>query len=763
MTMKRLVLFALALAAGCSGAGSHAGGLAPALLAPQRAAGGSGSAAEARDLGRRAVGKPVSVVVQLRYNHASELERLVEGMADPHSATFHRYLSSAAFDARFAPTPAQEREALDALRAAGFTVDRRYANRALIDAHAPSAVVERYFGTEIHDFAQGPFGTRFANVRPVRLPAPFARDVASVTIDTVVHRRTFATALPSLALPPAPDPTGTWGAIGNGGFETGKLAPWTPCSAKKSAPRATVSRLHPYAGHFDALTGTQTSGEPDGLDGICQKVAVPSRNPLLTAFLYQLTDQQEGKGGSQLVALYSTAGTPLDTLLETNRNKAAWVQQQWSLRKYAGKTVVLFFGVLGGGESQWSIQQFVDDVTLVSGAPAPSPSPSPLVTPTPGGTVRPGPGAPIAGPTYGPLGGYGPLALADGFDFPVQHGYDGAGKTAAIVIDCEVPAGVLSAYLSHYAIHQTGTVSYEIIDGGPAPAPVCKNDGLEADLDVETIAGLAPGANVVVYTVGSLDDQSIEDAYNQVVSDDTAVAVNSSFGGCDAQDPAFDSQSDATAVNGAALGITFSASSGDQGSACYTSSGFVYGTNAPASDPHFVGVGGNESDDDITAAQAWNDCASTGSSACATGGGVSTVWPLPSYQRGLAGHPSSGSHRNVPDIAFPAVNDDIYANGSFGVIPAGIVGTSWGSPVNVALLTETAQICQGAGFANQTIYALYAAKGESPLFVDVTGGSNAYDNPTTKAYHAGTGYDNTTGIGMPKGFDFSAAMCGKAP
>ena len=49
----------------------------------------------------------------------------------------------------------------------------------------------------------------------------------------------------------------------------------------------------------------------------------------------------------------------------------------------------------------------------------------------------------------------------------------------------------------------------EAVDGGGS------GDEPETDLDVQTIAGLAPGANIIVYDMGSLGDQQIEDTYNK--------------------------------------------------------------------------------------------------------------------------------------------------------------------------------------------------------------------------------------------------------
>jgi len=70
-------------------------------------------------------------------------------------------------------------------------------------------------------------------------------------------------------------------------------------------------------------------------------------------------------------------------------------------------------------------------------------------------------------------------------------------------------------------------VTNEAVDGGGS------GDDAETDLDVQTISGLAPGANIIVYDMGSLTDQAIEDAYNKVLSDGKASVVNSSFGGCE--------------------------------------------------------------------------------------------------------------------------------------------------------------------------------------------------------------------------------------
>ena len=80
--------------------------------------------------------------------------------------------------------------------------------------------------------------------------------------------------------------------------------------------------------------------------------------------------------------------------------------------------------------------------------------------------------------------------------------------------------------------------------------------------------------------------------------------------------------------------------------------------------------------------------------------------------------------------------------------------------IAAALLAESVEICGPLGFVNPAAYALLNKGGEGTAFVDVTSGSNAFASFT--AYSAAAGYDNASGIGMPNGIRFAAAICGKS-
>ena len=63
------------------------------------------------------------------------------------------------------------------------------------------------------------------------------------------------------------------GAIVNGGFETGTLAPWTVLGTN---PPPVVSNALPHSGTFAALLGTVSGGEPTGDGSIYQTITVPA-------------------------------------------------------------------------------------------------------------------------------------------------------------------------------------------------------------------------------------------------------------------------------------------------------------------------------------------------------------------------------------------------------------------------------------------------------------------------------------------------------
>jgi kumamolisin len=376
--------------------------------------------------------------------------------------------------------------------------------------------------------------------------------------------------------------------------------------------------------------------------------------------------------------------------------------------------------------------------TRPTATPAPTPTPTSAPTATPSASPSPSGGCNGAAADNGPLtNSYGTLAtgVAKPFDFPVQHGCNGAGYTAAIAIDDPVNTSYVATYLSAAGVTQTGTVTNEAVDGGG------KGDDAETDLDVQTISGLAPGANIIVYDMGSLGDQEIEDTYNQVLTDGKATAVNSSFGGCESSDVPFADSTNAIAEQGASEGVEFSASSGDSGSNECGSEG----VSTPAGDPYFSSIGGIDFTENSSGVLTSVTMGSV--DGYAGGGGVSKVFALPSYQSGITGMITSG--RNQPDISLPFFPVAVYTGGAWGEY----LGTSWSSPASVALILESNELhSTKLGWVDPTIYSLFSQTGYNSYYTPCTSGSNgAYSCKATE-------YNQAAGIGAPKGWALANAL-----
>lgn len=169
----------------------------------------------------------------------------------------------------------------------------------------------------------------------------------------------------------------------------------------------------------------------------------------------------------------------------------------------------------------------------------------------------------------------------------------------------------------------------------------------------------------------------------------------------------------------------------------------------PAASPYVLGCGGTKltlSGASITSEQAWNDLSSNEG---ATGGGVSEVFALPSYQQSarVPKAPNSFVGRGVPDVAGdadPETGYNVVVDGQQAVIG----GTSAVAPLWAGLLALINQsLGMNVGYVNPL---LYQAKTEA-TFHDITSGSNG-------DYSAGPGWDACTGLGSPDGAALLAAL-----
>jgi len=199
----------------------------------------------------------------------------------------------------------------------------------------------------------------------------------------------------------------------------------------------------------------------------------------------------------------------------------------------------------------------------------------------------------------------------------------------------------------------------------------------------------------------------------------------------------------------AAMGVTVCIASGDNGSTDGVSDGSNH-VDFPASSPNVLACGGTTlqaAGGKITSETAWNELANNEG---ATGGGVSDVFPLPSWQSGAnvpsPANPNGG--RGVPDVsgdADPTTGYVTLVDGQSGVIG----GTSAVAPLWAGLIALINQsIGKPVGFINPLLYPNASSGGD---FNDITSGNNG-------AYSAGPGWDACTGLGSPIGVGVAAVL-----
>jgi len=365
-----------------------------------------------------------------------------------------------------------------------------------------------------------------------------------------------------------------------------------------------------------------------------------------------------------------------------------------------------------------------------------------------------------AGPAL-PPNTYLPPRLGELYDFPA--GTDGTGQTVAILAfnDPASKGGYQLSALTTYFTRVLGQPAPQISDvvvlgpgnlpGDDGKAGAQRGDSSgEIMLDIQVVGGLAPGAKIVMYFT-EFTEQGWTDAINAIVTDTlhAPTVVSCSYGNPeDATGTAWTrmaiSRVDAAFAAAAAKGITICCASGDDGSRDQASDTRAH-ADFPASSPHVLAVGGTRLESAgtaITSETVWND--GPGS---ATGGGISKLFPVPTWQSG-AHVPRSANlphkrGRGVPDISADAdPQTGVVIITLDGQHLAVIGGTSAAAPQWAALLARVNQALGApVGFVNPLLYTqLNPAK----ALRDITSGNNG-------AYKSGPGWDANTGWGSPGG------------
>jgi kumamolisin len=360
--------------------------------------------------------------------------------------------------------------------------------------------------------------------------------------------------------------------------------------------------------------------------------------------------------------------------------------------------------------------------------------------------------------------GYAPTKVAQLYNFPT--GVDGSGQVIGII---ELGGGYrtsdLTAYFKQIGVTAPKVTTVSVDNGKNAPTTAQSADA-EVMLDIEVAASIAPGARIVVYFGAGATDRDFLDAISEAVHDNVnnPSVISISWGGPEASaSKSFQTEFDQTLQSAAALGITVTVASGDNGAADEGPNEWDSKTHAdfPASSPHVLACGATHikvSGSRIAAESVWNQHAAdtVDDSFGSSGGGISDFFPVPAYQAKikLPKDISTGKMgRGVPDVSAdgdPASGYLVRVDGQ--EFPIG--GTSAVAPLWAGLIALVNQkLGRRAGFINPLLYANPSA------LRDVIVGNNKVGGAEI-GYNATTGWDPCTGLGSPDGLKVLSALGG---
>jgi len=354
-----------------------------------------------------------------------------------------------------------------------------------------------------------------------------------------------------------------------------------------------------------------------------------------------------------------------------------------------------------------------------------------------------------------------------------SQGLDGSGQSIAVIGRSDVALTDVETFRANAGLPAKDPQKI-FVNGVNPGMPDC-SDEAESALDIEWAGALAKNATVDFVTAQSGATDGVVLAAQYTVTNDVAPIVSVSYLACENSiSDGGQSLWDQLWAEAAAQGQSVFVASGDSGAAGCDNATEKTATqgkavNAICSTPNNACVGGTEFNDSSNLGAYWSVTNGKGMSSAlgyipelawnesswagaiyATGGGISTVYPRPSWQSGPGVPP--GTMRLVPDLAATSAVHDAYVIQVQGK-PFYIAGTSAATP---SLASVMALVLQNGGSrvgnANPALYALASqqAGGGRAVFHDITNGNNSV--PGVSGYSAARGYDMVTGLGSIDAF-----------
>jgi hypothetical protein len=389
----------------------------------------------------------------------------------------------------------------------------------------------------------------------------------------------------------------------------------------------------------------------------------------------------------------------------------------------------------------------------------------------------------IDGVGLGPAGGLTPDDLA------VAYQYNAAlktpGQTVGIVdwfADPHIRAD-LAVFDKQYGLKKETSSSFRVVNqaGNTKPLPSAtsgKSSAGEIALDVETVRGVCHNCRILLVEANAPSDSALQAAENTAVRLG-ATEVSNSWGGRERKEPA----AFLKAFNHPGTVIT--ASTGDDGwfgwdfaNNATGNDTSTNGPNFPSTDPNVIAVGGTEvgltEQAEIAEQIVWNengqdDVEGLGFGSVqpgaegATGGGCSSLFTAPSWQKSYPGYSAAGcdGKRLAADVsqdADPNSGYDVYdswGTGDGGWVTIG--GTSLSSPIVAAMFALAGgsggaaypgrSMYENATLAPTSVYDITGATGSLPGGNGFCGGDTTLNCGDDAASISSTGNHNPNGLG----------------
>lgn len=289
----------------------------------------------------------------------------------------------------------------------------------------------------------------------------------------------------------------------------------------------------------------------------------------------------------------------------------------------------------------------------------------------------------------------------------IKQGYNGKGQTIALVEAFGYDGAESDANISAqtFGLPALSSSNFSVIypEGKPLSSQAAELTGwdVEIALDIQSAHSIAPGAKIVVVASAGQDNEDQIASLEYVIDHHVAYTVSSSWENDDEiiAGPAEEEAFNAVLKKGAAAGVSFQFSTGDDGDLGLGTP--VGAVGVPSNSPYAVAVGGTSilnnptGSGDIVAGWGNNadyiafgypldPPAGEGFFLGGAGGGQSQYFAKPSWQKSLP-----GNFRQVPDVsalADPYTGFPIFVTeDGTTYFAAGYGGTSLASPIFTAI------------------------------------------------------------------------------